>query len=59
MNEMKNTMEYINSRFDQSVERICEHRYKLFKIIKSEENKEKRMPILSTSIQHTTGSQSN
>lgn len=36
MNEMKNTMKYINIRFDQAVEWISDH--KLLKIIKSEEN---------------------
>lgn len=38
VNEMKNTMKYINNRFDQAVERISDHKYKLLKIIKSEEN---------------------
>jgi len=38
MNEMKNTMKYINNRFDQAVERISDHKCKLLKIIESEEN---------------------
>lgn len=38
MNEMKNTMKYINNRFDQAVERIYDRKCKLLKIIKSEEN---------------------
>ena len=38
MNEMKNTMKYINNSFDQAVERISDHKCKLLKIIELEEN---------------------
>lgn len=41
MNEMKNSIESSNSRFDQAEERIRELKDRSFKIAKSEENRKK------------------
>lgn len=41
MNEMKNSIESSNSRFDQAEERIHELKDRSFKIAKSEENRKK------------------
>lgn len=43
MNEMKNVVEIISRRIDQSEQRVCETDDNSFEIIQSEENNEKRM----------------
>lgn len=42
MNEMKSTMEHINTILDQAQQRICEVEEKSFEIILSEEKKGKK-----------------
>ena len=50
MNEVKNAIKSINSRINQTDERICEIEDRNFEITKLEENKEKRMKKTEESL---------
>ena len=55
LNEIKNSLEGINSRITEAEEWINELEDKTVEITAREQNKEKRMKIIETSVSETSG----